>query len=93
MAISMNDVAADVRALRSIAKAIRSLANALGEEEHIIKGIGRCGLCGAEVGLRFRAILTRQHGVKSVILQTIDSCCKNRTREHVEYAGLHPDHE
>lgn len=93
MAINMNDVAADVRALRSIARAIRNLAGALEEEEHAIRAIGRCGLCGAEVGLRFHAILTRQNGVKSIVLRAADACCKNRTVGHLDYVRVHHDHQ
>lgn len=93
MGIKINDVAADVKALRSIARAIRNLVNAMEEEEHFIKAFGKCGLCGADIGLKFSAILTREHGVKSIALHAVDTCCRGRTHDHLQYIELHPDHQ
>lgn len=93
MAISVHDVASDIKALRSIAKALRALINDLETEEYILRALGKCGVCGADVGLKFRAILTRKHGVKEITLHAADYCCSRRKHEDLEYTRLHPDHQ
>lgn len=93
MAINIHDVAADTRALRSVMNAMRNIASVFEEEEHIIKACGKCGLCGADIGLKFSAILTRKHGTKSIALRAVDACCRRRTPDDVLYVSIHPDHQ